>query len=91
MVKLETKKVLLDFKKAPLKDNTGRPLVLGEFLSDVLSYSRKNHARCYILAKKLATEKVVELKSEDCAFIKEVLSESDIASITVGQILELLD
>lgn len=95
-MKLNTKTVLLDFKGKPILESHeegAQPIRIGEFLSNILSFSHKNPARSYQLAKKLAQEKEVELKAEDVVFIKEVLNDENlkIAALTAGQAIALLD
>jgi len=97
MIKIDTNIPLLDLKGQTLKDSAKEEYTIGKVISVVLSGRVSNPHRGYMLAKKFATEDVVELKVEDAAFIKEELEKNGkdtqfgFAAIVIGQALEIID
>jgi len=89
-MKINTQTKLLDLKGKEIKDQQ-EVLTVGIILSNTLSLSQKNPARCYLLAKKFATENEVDLKAEDVVFVKEILEESKMSALIAGQIIEILE
>lgn len=92
MIKINTKIELKNFKGDALKDSSNEVFTTGNVLTNILSGSRENPYRSYILAKKFATDDEVELKSEDVLFLKKCI-ESNIlfTALITGQIIELLE
>lgn len=88
---IKTSTVLNNFKGVPLK-NEEIDLTIGEVLSTALSGKSSNPTLSWVLGKKFATEKQVELKAEDIVFLKKELETSEMwTAIVVGQVLEMLD
>lgn len=91
MVKIKTNTVLKDFKGVPLKQGE-QELTVGDAISIALGGKSSNPTLGYILGKKFANDKEVELKAEDVVFVKKTLEESEVwLGIVVGQIIELLE
>jgi len=93
MLKFDTKIVLKTLKGEVIKDDTGE-VTAALVISNILSGQTTNPARAYQLAKKFATEDIVDLKAEDVVFIKEQVegaAKQSMSSLVAGQLLELLD
>ncbi len=89
---IKTNYQLLNFKGEPLKGVDDKEILLGVTLANVMSGKTSNHTLAWILGKKLATEKQVELKAEEVVFVKgEVIRADWMSSLMKGQILEILD
>lgn len=91
MIKIKTGTILNDFKGTPI-EHGNQKLTVGDAISMVLGIKTSNPALGYILGKKFANDKEVELKVEDAAFVKKSLEESEVwHTIVIGQLLELLE
>jgi len=91
MKTIKTKQVLVNFEGKPLK-NGGEDLTIGYAVSTVLGGDVSNPTLGWVLGKKFATEKDVELKAEDIVFLKKEIELSKTwLAIVKGQILEILD
>lgn len=97
MLRLKTSRILVDFKGNPIKAEDGNPALLGRIISNVLAGKTSNPTRSWVLGKKFATEKFVDLLAEDVVFLKAELQalstspEGWMNSLLCGQILEILD
>lgn len=101
MLRLNTKYQLKNFAGKPLEDNeTGRPIVLGTILANILGGKTSNPTLAWVLGRKFATEEFVDLKAEEVVFVKdEVLKLGTLPSqqggwltgLLCGQILSILD
>lgn len=96
MKKIKTNTVLTNFKGEALKDGD-KDLTLGNTISFVLGGKVSNPTLGWILGKKFATEKEVELKAEDIVFIKKELldnamqKEGGWTALVAGQIVDILE
>lgn len=90
-MKIKTDTKLLTLKNEEIKDENKEAITVGNIVANTLSLSQKNPARCYVLAKKFATEKEVDLKAEDVVFVKDILEESKMSALIAGQIIEILE
>lgn len=71
----------------------GKVLTLGSALSEALAMSREGgKMKLFILAQKLATEKIVEVDKADFELIKKTVEKSEVyANVILGQALMTLD
>ena len=92
MKTIKTGTVLKNFNGDNLK-NGDEDLTIGFVISNVLGGKVSNPTLGWILGKKFATEKEVDLKAEEMVFIKEELKkpETNWLAITTGQVLEILE
>lgn len=91
MKTIKTSIVLKDFSGKPLKNNEN-DLTIGFVLSNVLGGQVSNPTLGWILGKKFATEKSVDLKAEDIVFLKKELeSQKTWLAIVLGQVIEILE
>lgn len=93
-MKIKTDTKLLTLKGEEIKDEDKKPVTISKVITEVLTFvqGHSNPQRCFLLAKKFATEKEVELKAEDVVFIKKVLEESKgLSALVSGQIIEMLE
>ncbi len=91
MIKIKTAKILTNFKGEPLKQGV-QELTVGDAISIVLGGKTSNPTLGYILGKKFANDKEVELKAEDVVFVKKSIEESEMwLTIVQGQLIELLE
>lgn len=91
MITIKTKTALKNFSGEELK-NGEKVLTIGEAISTVLAGQTSNPTLAWILGKKFACDKEVELKAEDVVFLKkEIEGSKHWTSIVSGQVLEILD
>lgn len=91
-MKIKTDTKLHALTGEEIKDDNKKPVTVGQMVSSALAIvNNPNPHRCFILAKQFATEKEVELKSEDVVFIKKILEETKLSAIISGQIIDLLE
>lgn len=91
MININNSQALTDFKGQPLKQGE-QDLTVGDSLSIILSGKTTNPTLGYILGKKFANDKEVQLKAEDVVFVKECVEKNELFhTIVTGQLLELLD
>lgn len=94
MIKIDTKRKLLDFNGEELIGADKIPFVLGTVLSNVCAGNKSNPTLGWVLGKKFATEDEVDLKAEEVVFLKKEVNEalkSWMSALVCGQILEILD
>ena len=93
MTIINTKKVLVDFKGENLKESDQKTdLTVGAVISRTLGGQVSNPTLGWILGKKFATQKNVELKAEEVVFIKnEIEADKTWFAIVKGQVLEILE
>ncbi len=91
MLKIKCDAGLVNFKGKALK-NEEQDITVGEVISSVLASQTDNPTLGWILGKKFATEKEVEIKAEEVVFIKKCLTTQKVGwnSIVIGQILEII-
>ena len=91
MLKINTKQVLKNFKQEALKNGTD-DLTIGMVVSSILGGKVSNPYKGWILGKRFATEKEVELKAEDVVFLKKEIEASEAwLAVVTGQLIEMLD
>ena len=97
MTTIKTAMPLLNMKGEPLTNEEGKPVLLGVVLSNVLGGKTDNPTLAWILGKKLATEKTVDLLAEEVVFIKAEVTKLGtnpqgwLSGLLCGQILTILD
>lgn len=98
MLKLKTNQVFKEFDGRDLKDATGKSIEVGMLLGNAISgVGCSNPSLGWVLGKKLATEKEVELKAEEVVFLKgevDRVSKGDkawLSGLMAGQLIEILD
>lgn len=80
-----------------LENDQGLPIVVGVLISNVLAGKTSNPQRAWVLGRKFASKKVVDLLAEDVVFIKqEILNlgmqqNSWLSGLLTGQLIEVLD
>lgn len=91
MKTIKTDRVLVNFKNEPLK-NGEEDLTVGIAIASILGGKVSNPTLGWVLGKKFATEKTVDLKAEDVVFIKKEIEANDLwTGLVKGQIIELLE
>lgn len=91
MKTIKTDMILKTFKGEPLK-NGPDDLTIGTVIGVALAGKTSNPTRAWLLGKRFASDKQVELKAEDVVFLKEVILASDSwFSIVQGQVIEILE
>lgn len=91
MLKINTKKVLTNFKGEELNDGQN-PVQIGGVIANILAGQTSNPALAWVLGKKFACDDEVDLKAEEVSFVKKCMSENkQISSMILGQILEILE
>lgn len=91
MIKINNAQVLTDFKGQPLKQGD-QDLTIGDAIAIILAGKTTNPTLGYILGKKFANDKEIELRAEDIVFIKECIEKNEFFhTIVTGQLLEILD
>ncbi len=93
-MKIKTDTKLLNLKGEEIKDEDKKAITVGQIVSNTLSYAQgqANPHRCFVFAKKFATEKEVDLKAEDVVFIRKVLEDAKgLSALVSGQIIEMLE
>ncbi len=91
MTKIQTSQKLNDFKGNPLKQGD-QEMTVGDVIAIILSGKVSNPTLGYILGKKFANDKEVELKAEDAAFVKESVERNEMfTAIITGQLMEIID
>ncbi len=91
MKTLDTQEVLKSLDGKELKERETK-ITVGLLISNHLANSTSpNPHQAYQLAKKIATEKTVDLKAEEVVFIKEQMSKSSLGSLYIGQIIDILE
>lgn len=88
---IKTSTVLANFEGKPLKNGT-KDWTVGDAVSFVLGGRVSNPTLGWILGKKFATQKQVELRAEDVVFIKKEVEENkELFAVLAGQLIEILD
>lgn len=91
MITIKTNTILYNFEGKPLKNND-KELTIGIAVSTVLAGKVTNPALGWVLGKKFATEKSVELTAEEVVFLKDSLEKNEAwLAIVTGQCLEILE
>lgn len=92
MKTIKTNTVLKSFKGEPLK-NGNEEVTIGMVVSTILGGKVSNPTLGWVLGKKFATEKEVDLKAEEVVFLKkEIESENhSYTALATGQIIEILE
>lgn len=90
MKKINTGLVLKTFDGESLKIEE-KEQTLGMILSELLAQDRTNPTLGWVLGKKFATEKEVDLKAEDVVYVKKALEELKVNALYGGQIINILD
>lgn len=90
MKKINARIALVSMDNKTLMEN-GSEISLGSLLSNLLAQDRSNPTLGWVLGKKFATEKEVDLKAEDIVYIKSVLEKLEVNALYGGQIIELLE
>lgn len=93
-MKIDLTKVLKTLKSEVYKDSDNKDLTLGGALAVILDRATEGGKhKMFILAKKCATEKTLELDSVDFNLIKNAVEKTTVftSNVVVGQILDLLD
>jgi len=97
MKTIKTAMPLLNMKGEPLTNEEGKPVLLGVVLSNVLGGKTDNPSLAWMLGKKLATEKTVDLLAEEVVFVKSEVTKLGtnpqgwLSGLLCGQILTILD
>jgi hypothetical protein len=97
MKTIKTNQQLVNMKGEPLTNDENKPVFLGVVISNVLGGKTKNPSLGWILGKKFATEKTVDLLAEEVVFLKEEIKELGVrpdgwlSGLLCGQILDILD
>lgn len=97
MKTVKTNTVLVNFKGEPLKEKTedgGEVIRAGIVLANIMGGKVDNVTLGWILGKKFATDKEVDLKAEEVIFVKKEIEKAAVAwlSTTIaGQLIEMLD
>lgn len=96
---INTKQVLKDFLGEDIKSG-GEKVVVGTIIANVLGGRTSNPTLAWVLGKKFATDKTVDLKAEDIVFLKENIEAAAkltpeqggwLTSLLAGQIIEILE
>lgn len=88
---------LVNMKGEPLENEEGKAVILGTVLSNVLGGKTGNPSLGWVLGKKFATEKEVDLLAEEVVFVKEEVTKLGtnpsgwLSGLLCGQILNILD
>lgn len=90
MKTLKTDQVLLTLTGEEIAEGDTK-VTVGLIITNALSQQTTNPHRAYQLAKQIATNKKVELKAEDIVFIKEMLLQSQLVALYIGQVIEILE
>ncbi len=97
MLKIKTDRVLVDMKGQSLKDTANSEIHIGTILSNIMAGKVSNPTLGWILGKKFATKKVVDLKAEEVVFVKSEVEKlatdqhSWLSGLVAGQVLNILD
>lgn len=94
MIKIDTKRELVNFKGEALIAEDKGPVFLGVILANVCAGNKSNPTLGWVLGKKFATEESVDLKAEEVVFLKKEINEAGkvwMNALMCGQILEILD
>lgn len=91
MKTIKTSTILKSFNGENLKSGE-KDLTVGIAVSSILGGKVSNPTLGWVLGKKFACDKEVELKAEDVVFIKKEIEASDTwLAIVSGQLIELLE
>lgn len=91
MKTIKTGIILKNFKQEVLKNGENN-LTIGEALANILSGKTSNPTLAWVLGKKFATDKEVDLKAEEIVFLKKELESNETYySVVTGQIIEILE
>ena len=91
MKTIKTNTKLVNYKGEVLK-NGDDDVTIGSFISTVLAGQTNNPTLAWVLGKKFACDKTVDLKAEDIVFLKKELEgATGFTSMAIGQVIALLD
>lgn len=91
MIKVKTRELLKDFDGTILK-NGEKDLTIGMAVSLVMGGDVSNSTLGWILGKKFACDKEVDLLAEEVVFVKKEMDATKVWNAVVrGQVLEMLD
>lgn len=91
MITIKTTQALKDFKGEDLKQGD-ESLTVGFVMSTILGGKVSNPTLGWVLGKKFATDKEVELKAEDVVFLKKELNDTQTwTALVTGQLIDILD
>lgn len=98
MITINCKQVLLNFKGDPMTSSeTNKPIEIGTIISNVLAGKTANPSLAWVLGKKFATQKKVDLLAEEAVFVKEEVQKIGtdpngwLSGLLCGQILEVIE
>lgn len=92
-MKINTKKLLVDFRGKEIFNELNQPTTIGEVLSQTLGFERKGgNMKTYLIGRKCSEQDEVEIDSADMALIKPILQKSETyPNVVLGQILLYLE
>lgn len=91
MITIKTNTILKNFKGEILKQET-TDLTVGMAFSTALAAKVSNPTLGWVLGKKFACDKQVELTAEEVVFLKDVMEKNEFwLAVVTGQCLEILE